>query len=197
MILQREKIHSFDFNEDYDNVEFFSVLTTDCYRPGRSYKLFRYCGVSEVKMTFDLPEKVKKPKSLHLTVTEGCWPGMMDIFLNDRLWIEKHTSVGPNWQVHEVTLAVDWEWLKPNGNIIAMKLREDAENVYWLADATIEVSHLVPSTLVEITANAVADMIKNGQIGEHVTEDRKNISSRMAKEIKEWMWHSIVGEGPK
>ena len=184
MVLHREIIHRFDFNENYDNVKFFSVLTTDYYRRGRSYKLFKYCGVSEVKMTFDLPKKVKKPKSLHLTVTDGCWPGMMDIFLNDRLWIEK-LEAGPDWQVHEVTLEVDQEWLKPNGNIIAMKLREDAENVYWLSDATIEVSHLVPSTLAEITTNAVADMIKNGQIGEHVTEDRKIIPSRMAKEIKE------------
>ena len=186
MVLQTERIHSFDFNEDYDNEEFFAVLTTDCYRRGRSYKLFKYCGLSEVKMTFDLPEKVKKPKSLHLTVADGGWPRMMDIFLNDRLWIEKHEP-GANWQEHEVTLAVDREWLKPNGNIIAMKLRKDAEKVYWLSDATIEVSHLVPSTLAEITTNAVADMIKNGQIGEHVIEDRKIIPSRMAKEIKEWI----------
>lgn len=53
-------------------------------------------------MTFDLLENVKKPKFLHLTVTEFCWSGMMDIFLNDRLWIEKHDKVGSTWKVHKL-----------------------------------------------------------------------------------------------
>lgn len=187
MVLQRERLHSFDFNEDYDNVEFFSVLTTDYYRRGRSYKLFCHNGESELQITFDLPENVKKPKCLHLTVTEGCWGGMMDIFLNDRLWIAKLEAVGPNFQVHEITLEVDRDWLRPNGNIITMKLREDAEMVYWLSDATIEVSHNVPSTLAEITACAVADMIKNKKIPQAVLEDQKFIPLHTAKEIKEWM----------
>ncbi|XP_020607264.1 uncharacterized protein LOC110045946 [Orbicella faveolata] len=186
-ISRKQIIHTFDFNNDYQNVEFTHVMTTDCYRRGRPYKLFRFNGGSQVQITFDLPENVKKPTRLHLTVTEGCWSGMMDIFLNDTLWIERHKSAGSNWQTREITLEVDRERLRAQNNSITMKLREDAVNVYWLADAIIEVTYTVPSTLVDITANAVARMIRNGQIPEEVINIKQNLPTEVANIIYEWM----------
>ena len=186
-VSRKQIIHSFDFNNDYENVEFTHVMTTDCYRRGRPYKLFRFRGTSQVRITFDLPENDKKPTRLHLTLTEGCWSGMMDIFLNDTLWIERHQSVGPNWQSHEVTLEVNRERLRPKNNSITMKLREDAEMVYWLSDAIIEVTYAVPSTLTDITADAVARMIRNGQILEEVINIEQNLPKEVVNIIKEWM----------
>ena len=186
-ITRKQIIHTFDFNNDYDNVEFTHVMTTDHYRRGRPYKLFNFSGASQVRITFDLPENVKKPTRLHLTVTEGNWGGMIDIFLNDTLWIEGHQSVGPNWQTHEITLEVDRERLCPKNNSITMKLREDAEMVYWLADAVIEVTYTVPSTLTDITANAVARMIRNGQIPEEVINRQQILPKVVVNIIYEWM----------
>lgn len=34
-ISRRQIIHTFEFNNDYDNVEFTHVMTTDIYRRGR------------------------------------------------------------------------------------------------------------------------------------------------------------------
>lgn len=62
-ISRRQIIHTFEFNNDYDNVEFTHVMTTDIYRRGRPYKLFNSSGQSQVQITFDLPEDVKKPTS--------------------------------------------------------------------------------------------------------------------------------------
>ena len=187
-ISRKHKIHDFrDFNNDYENVEFTHVMTTDHYRPGRPYKLFAFNGESQVKITFDLPENVRRPTRLHLTVTEGCWSGMMDIFVNDTLWIEKHQNVGPNWQTREITLEVNKERLRRQNNSITMRLREDAVNVYWLSDALIEVTYTVPSTLVDITANAVARMIRNGQIPEEVINIETNLPIVVANIIYEWM----------
>ena len=180
-------IHSFDFNNDYENVEFTNVMTTDHYRRGRPYKLFRFRGRSQVRITFDLPENVRKPARLHLTVTEGCWSGMMDIFLNDTLWIERHQNVGSNWQTHEITLEVNRERLHPKNNSITMKLRGDAEMVYWLSDAIIEVTYTVPSTLIDITADAVARMIRNGQILEEVINLKQILPKEVVNVIYEWM----------
>ena len=184
---RKQIIHSFDFNNDYENVEFTNVMTTDPYRRGRPYKLFRFRGTSQVRITFDLPENVKKSTRLHLTLTEGCWRGMRDIFLNDTLWIEKHQDVGPNWQTHEVTLEVNRERLRPKNNSITMKLRKDAEMVYWLSDAVIEVTYTVPSTLIDITANAVARMIRNGQILEEVINLKQILPKEVVNVIYEWM----------
>ena len=184
---RKQIIHSFDFNDDYGNVEFSHVRTTDLFRPGRPYKLFVFNGESQVRITFDLPEHVRKPTRLHLTLTEGCWSGMMDIFLNDTLWIEKHQNVGPNWQTHEITLEVDRERLRRENNSITMKLREDAEMVYWLSDAVIEVAYTVPCTLIDITANAVARMIRNGQILGEVINCGQKLPREVANIINEWM----------
>ena len=148
----RITIHTFDFNNDYENVEFSHVMTTDRYRPGKPYKLFLFQGRSQVRITFDLPENVRNPTCLHLTVREGLG-GMMDIFLNGTLWIERNDQTR-DWRTHEITLKVDREWLHCQNNSITMRLREDARNFYWLADARIEVTNTVPSTLVDITANA-------------------------------------------
>ena len=179
-------IHSFDFNNDYENVEFTNVITTDHYRRGRPYKLFRFPGTSQVRITFDLPENVKKPTRLHLTLTDGGWSGKMDIFLNDTLWIERH-HVGPNWQAHEITLEVNRERLRRENNSITMKLREDAEMVYWLSDAIIEVTYTVPCTLIDITANAVARMVRNGQILEEVINLKQILPKEVVNVIYEWM----------
>ena len=179
-------IHSFDFNNDYENVEFTNVMTTDHYRRGRPYKLFRFRGTSQVRITFDLPENVKKPTRLHLTLTDGGWGGMMDIFLNDTLWIEKH-RVGGNWKANEITLEVNRERLRRENNSITMKLREDAEMVYWLADAVIEVTYTVPSTLIDITADAVVRMIRNGQILEEVINLKQILPKEVVNVIYEWM----------
>ena len=189
---RKQIIHSFDFNNDYENVEFTNVMTTDHYRRGRPYKLFRFRGTSQVRITFDLPENVKKPTRLHLTVTEGCWSGMMDIFrdifLNDTLWIEKHQIAdSSNFQTSEITLEVDRERLHPKNNSITMKLREDAEMVYWLSDAVIEVTYTVLSTLIDITANAVARMIRNGQILEEVINLKQILPKEVVNVIYEWM----------
>ncbi|KAL9958298.1 hypothetical protein ACROYT_G035298, partial [Oculina patagonica] len=147
-ITKREIIHTFnDFNEDYENVEFTAVMTTDHYRPGKPYKLFNFQGRSQVQFTFDLPENIKKPTCLHLTTTEGCWSGMIDIFVNDNLCIEKLESAGANWQTREIKLEVDSGQLKPKNNKITMKLRNDTEFVYWLYAAVIEVTYIVPFTL--------------------------------------------------
>lgn len=187
-ISKRQIIHTFDFNNDYDNVEFTRVMTTDCYRIGRPYKLFSYTGESQVKITFDLPENVKKPTHLHLTVTEGCWGGTIDIFLNNTLWIEKLRSVGPNFQTREITLELNRErGLRPQNNTITMKLREDAAFVHWLSDAVIEVTYAVPSTLIDIAANAVARMIRNRQIPEEVINIKQNLPDVVVKIVHEWM----------
>jgi len=146
---KRQTIHSFDFKNDYENVEFTHVLTTDRYR-----KLFAFRGRSQVQITFDLPENVGNPTHLHLTVTEGCGCAMMDIFLNDTLWIERNENLGDDWKTREITLEMDKEWLRRQNNSITMRLRRDALNFYWLADARIEVTYTVPSTLVDITTNA-------------------------------------------
>ena len=186
-VSRKQIIHSFDFNNDYENVEFIHVMTTDQYRPGRPYKLFTFNGRSQMRITFDLPENVKKPTRLHLTVTEGCWSGMMDIFLNDTLWIERHQNVGPSWQTHQIALEVNRERLRPKNNSITMKLREDATMVYWLSDAMIEVTYTVPSTLTDITADAVARMIRNGQIPEEVIESQQILPKEVINVIYEWM----------
>lgn len=186
-ISRRQIIHTFEFNNDYDNVEFTHVMTTDHYRPGRPYKLFNFRGQSQVQITFDLPVDVKKPTRLHMTVTECCWSGMMDFFLNDTLWIEKHENAGSNFQTREITLEVDRTRLRPRNNSITMKLREDAEWVYWLADAIIEVTYALPSTLTDITANAVARMIRNGQIRAEVINNEENLPKEVAKIVFEWM----------
>lgn len=186
-ISKRQIIHTFEFNNDYDNVEFTHVMTTDIYRRGRPQKLFNSSGQSQVQITFDLPEDVKKPTRLHMTVTEGCWSGMMDFFLNDTLWIEQHESAGPNFQTREITLEVDRTRLPPRNNSITMKLREDAECVYWLADAIIEVTYALPSTLTDITANAVARMIRNGQIRAEVINNEENLPKGVAEIVYEWM----------
>ena len=187
-VSRKQIIHSFDFNNDYENVEFTHVMTTDCYRRGRPYKLFSFRGTSQVRITFDLPENDKKPTRLHLTLTEGCWSGMMDIFLNDTLWIEKHQmSARSNFQASEITLEVNRERLRPKNNSITMKLREDARMVYWLSDAVIEVTYTVPSTLTDITANAVARMIRNGQIPEEVIELKQILPKDVVNVIYEWM----------
>ena len=112
---------------------------------------------------------------------------MMDIFLNDTLWIEKHQDVRPNWQTHEITLEVDRERLRRENNSITMKLREDAEMVYWLSDAVIEVTYTVPCTLTDITANAVARMIRNGQIPERVINHPQILPMQVVNIIYEWM----------
>ena len=169
-------------------MEFTNVITTDHYRRGRPYKLFRFPGTSQVRITFDLPENVKKPTRLHLTLTEGCWSGMMDIFLNDTLWIEKHQIAdSSNFQTSEITLEVDRERLHPKNNSITMKLREDAEMVYWLSDAVIEVTYTVPCTLIDITAYAVARMIRNGQILEEVINLKQILPKEVVNVIYEWM----------
>ena len=187
-IIRKQTIHTFDFNNDYDNVEFTHVMTTDYYRRGRPYKLFNLCGASQVRITFDLPENVKKPTRLHVTVVECCWSGMMDIFLNDTLWIEGHQSLGSdNFKTQEITLEVDRERLRPRNNSITMKLREDAEMVYWLSDAIIEVTYIVSSTLADITAKAVARMIRNGQIPEEVINLRQILPNEVVNIIYEWM----------
>ena len=112
---------------------------------------------------------------------------MMDIFLNDTIWIEKLQGVGPNFQTREITLEVDRERLRPNNNTITMKLRHDAEMVYWLSDAVIEVTHIVPSTLADIAANAVARMIRNGQIPEEVINNEQNLPRVVVDIVYEWM----------
>ena len=111
----------------------------------------------------------------------------MDIFLNKTLWIEKHQDVGPNWQTHEVTLEVNRERLRPKNNSITMKLREDATSVYWLADAIMEVTYTVPSTLTDITADAVERMIRNGQILEEVINIEQNLPKEVVNIINEWL----------
>ena len=187
-ISRRQIIHTFDFNKDYDNVKFTHAITTDYYRRGRPYKLFNSNGRSQVRITFDLPENVKKPTRLHMTVTECCWRGMMDIFLNDTLWIEKHNNVGSNFQTREITLEVDRKRLRPRNNSITMKLREDAEFVYWLSDAIIEVTYVLPSTLTNITASAVARMIRDGQITEEVLDiKQKHLTKEAVEIVYEWM----------
>lgn len=187
-ITKREIIHTFnDFNDDYENVEFTAVMTTDHYHPGRPYKLFNFPGESQVQFTFDLPENVKKPTCLLLTTTEGCWPGMIDIFLNDNLCIEKLPSAGPSWQTREIKLEVDREQLQPKNNKITMKLRDDAEFVYWLYAAVIAVTFIVPSTLADIAANAVATMIKDGQISEEAVNDKKHLPKVVTRSVYEWM----------
>lgn len=185
---RRQLIHTFDFNNDYKNVEFSDVITTDHYRRGRPYKLFRYRGNSQVRITFDLPENVKKPTCLHLTTTDCCGDGMMDIFLNDALRIEKLQGVGHNnFKSNEITLEVGRERLHPKNNTITMKLRDDAEVVYWLSDAVIEVTHAVPSTLIDIAANAVAKMIRNGQIPDEVINIEQNLPREVVDLVYEWM----------
>lgn len=187
-VSKRQIIQTFDFNKGYDNVEFISVMTTDYYRSGRPYKLFKFRGQSKVQITFDLPENVKKPIRLHLTLTECCWSGMMDIFLNDTLWIEKHHSDNhENFKTQEVTLEVDTGRLKPKNNTISMRLRDDAEMVYWLSDAIIEVTHIVPSKLVDIAANAVAKMIRNGQIPKEAIESKQNFPREVTDLVYKWM----------
>ena len=185
-VSRKQVIHSFDFNNYYENVKFTHVMTTDCYRRGRPYKLFNFRGTSQVRITFDLPENVKKPTRLHLTLRDGGWGGMMDIFLNDTLWIEKY-RVGNNFHTKETTLELDRERLRPKNNSITMKLREDAEMVYWLSDAIIEVTYTVPSTLTDITANAVARMIRNGQIPEEVIKRKQILPKEVVNVIYEWM----------
>ena len=69
-VSKKQIIHSFDFNNRYENVKFTNVITTDHYRRGRPYKLFSFTGTSQVRITFDLPKSVKKPTHLHLTLTE-------------------------------------------------------------------------------------------------------------------------------
>lgn len=187
-VSKRQIIQTFDFNKGYDNVEFISVMTTDYYRSGRPYKLFKFRGQSKVQITFDLPENVKKPTRLHLTLTECCWSGMMDIFLNDTLWIEKHHSDNhDNFKTQEVTLEVDTGRLKPKNNTISMRLRDDAEMVYWLSDAIIEVTHIVPSKLVDIVANAVAKMIRNGQIPKEAIDSKQNFPREVTDLVYKWM----------
>lgn len=66
-----------------------------------------------------------------------------------------------------------------------MKLREDAECVYWLADAIIEVTYALPSTLTDITANAVARMIRNGQIRAEVINNEENLPKGVAEIVYE------------
>ena len=68
-----------------------------------------------------------------------------------------------------------------------MKLREDATMVYWLSDAIIEVTYTVPSTLTDITANAVARMIRNGQIPEEVIALKQILPKEVVNVIYEWM----------
>ena len=186
-VSRKQIIHSFDFNNDYENVEFTHVMTTDHYRRGRPYKLFRFRGTSQVRITFDLPENVKKPTRLHLTLREGGWCGMMDIFLNDTVWIKKHGWGHGNFQTGKITLEVNRDRLRPKNNSITMKLREDARMVYWLSDAVIEVTYTVPSTLTDITANAVARMIRNGQIPEEVIELKQILPKDVVNVIYEWM----------
>ena len=187
-VSKKQIIHSFDFNNRYENVKFTNVITTDHYRRGRPYKLFSFTGTSQVRITFDLPKSVKKPTHLHLTLTEGCWSGMMDIFLNGTLWIEKHQIARTsNFSTSEITLEVDRERLRPKNNSITMKLREDATMVYWLSDAIIEVTYTVPSTLTDITANAVARMIRNGQIPEEVIALKQILPKEVVNVIYEWM----------
>ena len=187
-VSRRQIIHSFDFNDYYQNVKFINVITTDHYRRGRPYKLFSFRGTSQMRITFDLPKNVKKPTHLHLSLTEGCWSGMMDIFLNGTLWIEKHqiprTS---NFRTDEITLEVNRERLRPKNNSITMKLREDAEMGYWLSDAVIAVTYTVPSTLTDITANAVARMIRNGQIPGEVINHNQILPKEVVNSIYEWM----------
>ena len=186
-VSRKQIIHSFDFNNDYENVEFTHVMTTDCYRRGRPYKLFSFRGTSQVRITFDLPENVKKPTRLHLTLREGGWCGMMDIFLNDTVWIKKHGWGHGNFQTGKITLEVNRDRLRPKNNSITMKLREDAEMVYWLSDAIIEVTYTVPSTLTDITADAVARMIRNGQISLEVIKRKQILPKEVVNVIYEWL----------
>ena len=112
----------------------------------------------------------------------------MDIFLNGTLWIEKHQIARTsNFSTSEITLEVDRERLRPKNNSITMKLREDAKMVYWLSDAIIEVTYTVPSTLTDITANAVARMIRNGQIPEEVIALKQILPKEVVNVIYEWM----------
>ena len=112
----------------------------------------------------------------------------MDIFLNDTLWIEKHQmSARSNFQASEITLEVNRERLRPKNNSITMKLREDAEMVYWLSDAIIEVTYTVPSTLTDITADAVARMIRNGQISLEVIKRKQILPKDVVNVIYEWL----------
>lgn len=184
----RQTIHTFNnFNNHFENVIFTAVMTTDCYRQGKPYKLFNFPDESQVQITFDLPENVKKPTCIHLTTTEGNWGQEIDIFLNGKLCIEKLHSAGPNWRTREIELKVDRKDVRPKNNFLVMKLREDAEYVYWLYDAVIEVSHIVPSTLADISAFAVATFIKSGQISEEEIDDKKYLPKEVTDLVQGWM----------
>jgi hypothetical protein len=141
----RQFIAEFDFNQDYENVQFVHVLTTDYYRPGNPYKLFPKRGLSEIRMTFSLPLDICQPESIIMTVTEGCWSGMVNVYFNGRLKVDGLEKHGDNFQRREITLKLDGDdILQRNGNNITIKLREDAEMVYWLSDAKIEITPRVP-----------------------------------------------------
>lgn len=52
-----------------------------------------------------------------------------------------------------------------------MKLWHDAEFVFRLFDAVIEVSHIHLSTLTDITVYALATLIKGGQISDEAIDE--------------------------
>ena len=145
MALHRQRIIAFDFNQHYENVQFVHVLTTDYYRRGNPYKLFPKRGLSQVKMTFSLPLDTCQPVSIIMTVTEGCWSGMVNVYFNGRLKVDGLEKYGDDFQTREITLELDDDdILQRDGNIITMKLREDASMVYWLSDARIDITARVP-----------------------------------------------------
>ena len=172
-ILSRRDIikRDFDFSRPYNDVEFRDVLhkpqtVNDCYRIGKTYKIFRSPGRSQVLMEFPLRKsEVESIKdiSIRLNHCSASTDGSINIFLNDTIFYEGHLS--PKWSFQDEVFRFD-EGFRIGMNVIKIILNEECSGVYWLSRAVISLSLRSPKSLKDQSGEFI-----NGQGVDYASDD--------------------------
>ena len=136
MAFVEEHLQSFDFNQNYENVTYEDVITTDRYRPSRPYKLLETPGKSKVTVTFGLSNAENISSIiLHVNHCRTTADGIVNVALNGTIFLPTLRAPRDNFGME--TFRLQANNLRPQGNVLTIQLDSSSPGVYWLSDAEI------------------------------------------------------------
>lgn len=127
-----------DFNQHYEIIQFHSVIQTDQYRPGISYRLLHYPRQSFMEIILMVSDsQFLQDLQLVLNCGSMMYRGCIDIMLNECNIVMNYTGLPCDMAFHEHTFNLPCQLCKEGKNTIKIQLSEGSPGVCWLSDAKI------------------------------------------------------------